>query len=151
MTSDPDKAKTTAEIVARYGGRTERMDDTSITVTIPVEQYREFTAHQEQMTTVASISLLWLARDFGGDRRLQARTVDGAYDIYPRRSQRHRRPRPFLGYDVRYVPLGDGSDDDTDMVDDEDMRVIETGVQSEAEAKAIAQADADARRAVLRS
>jgi hypothetical protein len=48
----------------------------------------------------------------------------------------------FLGFEVRYVMRRDDPHgDDPDYAEDEDIRVTKTGVQTETEAKAIAQAD----------
>jgi hypothetical protein len=92
-------------------------------------------------------TLLWVARDYGGYHRVQAPIASGTYDIIPRFDPKKRK-RSFIGYDVRFVTIRrDDSDvsDDPDYADDEDICIIKRGAQSEAEAKTIAQADADQR------
>ena len=98
-------------------------------------------------------TLLWLAQDsvVGNFRVLQARNAKGAYVITPilgnRRERQGGRLRlPCEGYEVSYVSLIHNAPeycDDPSYADDADIRVIMSGVQTEAEAKAIAQADAD--------
>ncbi len=98
-------------------------------------------------------TLLWLA-DYSagvGYRRLQARTVMGAYVIEPLVGVRTKKESgrlwpPLEGYEVRYVSLVHNDpeySDDPSYVGIDDIRLIRSGVQTESEAKAIAQADAD--------
>ena len=97
--------------------------------------------------------LLWLADYVAGTgyRRLQARTVEGAYVIEPIVGTRRKRESgrlwpPLEGYEVRYVSLIHNDPeygDDPSYVDVADIRVIKSSVPSEDEAKAVAQADAD--------
>jgi hypothetical protein len=90
--------------------------------------------------------LLWVSHLYGSiGSRFQARTADGVYDIMPCLERRKGRYQ-FLGYDVRYVALRSDdpeTGDDPDLVEDEDIRIIKSGVQTVVEAKALAQADAD--------
>jgi hypothetical protein len=44
MAKDPDKVAKVKEILAECGGRTERMDDGTVTVTIPADKDNEFRA-----------------------------------------------------------------------------------------------------------
>ena len=111
-------------------------------------------APRAAVAPAAAPVLLWLARDVGitGKRELGARTVAGAYVIFPNFDTSKRRmggkPWPFLGFEVRCAPLSadqvDEQSDDPSWIDDDEVRVIATGVQTETEAKVIAQADADA-------
>jgi hypothetical protein len=97
--------------------------------------------------------LLWLADYVAGTgyRRLQARTVTGAYIIEPIVSTSNRRASgrlwpPLEGYEVRYVSLIHNDPehgDDPSYAEVRDIRMIGSAVQTEDEAKAIAQADAD--------
>jgi hypothetical protein len=92
-------------------------------------------------------ALHWVARDVGDYRRVQAPTLGGVYDIEPY-FEKHKRRIVFLGFEVRYVTRRDDPHgDDPAYAEDEDIRVIKTGVQTETEAKAIAQADFSSARA----
>jgi hypothetical protein len=90
-------------------------------------------------------ALHWVARAVGftGYRRPQAPIAAGIYDIEPHFEDKKRKGRfVFLGFEVRYVMRRDDPHgDDPYHAEDEDIRVIKTGVQTETEAKAIAQAD----------
>ncbi|THD58768.1 MAG: hypothetical protein E7813_25775 [Bradyrhizobium sp.] len=94
--------------------------------------------------TKATHQLLWIA--YGPHRHLAARTVDGCYVIQPLFGDRRKKGKlPFFGFVISFVTWSDSLDDDPFMADAEEggVRVIATGVQDEAEAKKIAQADAD--------
>jgi hypothetical protein len=101
-------------------------------------------AGQREMGDTGPV-LHWVAHNVGltGYRRVQAPIAGGIYDIEPRFEVKKRKGRfVFLGFEVRYVTLrGDPHGDNPDYAEDEDTRVIKTGVQTETEAKAIAQAD----------
>lgn len=97
--------------------------------------------------------VLWLAHPSGHYpyHRIQARVLNGVYDIAPCFDREKRnRPFVFVGYAVRFVTArsddAEISDESLTYAKKKDIRVIATGVQNEKEAKAIAQADADAGR-----
>jgi len=99
----------------------------------------------KELATVNLPFLLWVGRTVGaGCRRIQAPTVGVIYDIQPQLADKKRgRAALCVGFEVRYVKRRDDIEDgdDPDYADDEDIRIVKTGAQTEAEAKAIAQAD----------
>jgi hypothetical protein len=90
-------------------------------------------------------TLRWVAHYYGwhGCRRVQSTIEGGVYDIIPRFDQ--NRPRkPFTGYEVRFVRMRCDDlevEDNPDYAYEADIRIVKADVQSEAEARAIAQAD----------
>ena len=88
-------------------------------------------------------ALLWVTFSVGGHRRNLAATAEGVYDVDPC-FKTVKRKHTFVGYRVRYVTVHRDSaefDDNLDLADDEDIRLLKTDMLNETEAKAIAQAD----------
>jgi hypothetical protein len=108
-------------------------------------------ARAKELAGANGPTLLWLSRynrDIGYYQQ-QASTAGGAYVITARFGRVKRRKRSsFIGYDVRFVTIrreDPETNDHPDYADDENIRIIKSGVQTETEAKAIAQEDADQR------
>jgi hypothetical protein len=104
-------------------------------------------ARAKELAGANGPTLLWLAHEDFGYEQIQAPTAGGAYVITPR-FDRAKRKRSFVGYEVRYVTMRRDDPevcDNPDRASREDIRIIKSGVQSETEAKTIAQEDANQR------
>jgi hypothetical protein len=104
-------------------------------------------AYVEELTEASTGSsnkvLLWVAVRVGNYRRVLARTAGGVYEIAPH-FKAVKRKKTLVGYIVCYATLRSDDPkfgDDPDAAEDDDIRLIKTGVLSETEGKAIAQED----------
>lgn len=114
-------------------------------------QNARLTAHIEEVEAtfervidrgIVPKTLLWVANGLL-DLRFQAPTVRGVYDIKPQ-IEVIKRKKTFVGNEVRFVRLRRDDPefgDSIEAAENDDIRIIATGVQTDAEAKSIAQAD----------
>jgi hypothetical protein len=82
-----------------------------------------------------------------GCRQLWAPVAGGVYDIIPRTKRVKHNKEVLVGFEVRFLTTRPEYNDNPLHADEDagDIRVIATDVQSETEAKAIAQADYSSR------
>ena len=108
-------------------------------------------ARAKELAGATGPTLLWLSRNSRLSEycSISAPTASGAYVIIPRFGPAKRKP-PFIGYEVRFVTIrrdDPKANDNPFYAYDDCIRIIKSGVQSETEARTIAQADANQRAA----
>jgi hypothetical protein len=110
-------------------------------------------ARAKELAGATAPTLLWQAQENSwliGYFTIRARTAGGTYEIIPRSGPKKRNP-PFIGYDVQFVTIQcddpEANANEHPDVEFKDIRIIKSGVQSETEARTIAQADANQRAA----